>query len=139
MFKRFIILLPPLLLVTVALNQFRLVSSESLSPWSGGGFGMFASADSPGSRHLHVYVHNEAARKEIAFPASLETQLLRAATLPSRYRLEQLASALVQAEPESAFKWDEIVVEVWVNEYQPDTLMPLASLLREERFVFSSF
>lgn len=137
--KRFVILVPPLLLVVVALNQFRLFATESLSPWSGGGFGMFASTDSPGSRHLHVYVHNEGARKEISFPAALETQLLRATTLPSRYRLEQLAREVVIAESGSAFRWDEIVVEVWATRYQPDTLMPLAGLLRQERFVFSSF
>ena len=137
--KRFIILLPPLLLVAVALNQLRLSATESLSPWSGGGFGMFASTDSPGSRHLHVYVHNAGVRKEIAFPASLQTQVLRATTLPSRYRLEQLARAVAVAESGSSFSWDEIVVEVWANDYQPDTLMPLAGLLREERFVFSSF
>ena len=35
----------PLLLIAVALRQIILVQTAGLSPWHGGGFGMFASID----------------------------------------------------------------------------------------------
>jgi hypothetical protein len=128
--------LPIVLLIAVALNQFRLVATESLSPWSGGGFGMFASTDSPGSRHLHVFVQNNDIRKEISFPRSLEDELLRAQTLPSHSRLAMIADAVTQLESSAPVVWDEIVVEVWLTNYQPDTLAPLAELLRRDCFDF---
>jgi hypothetical protein len=40
-----LMLLPVLVLIVVALNQARLHSSEGLSSWRGGGFGMFATVD----------------------------------------------------------------------------------------------
>ncbi len=39
-------LLPPLCLIGVALVQLGLASAASLSPWLGGGFGMFSTTDS---------------------------------------------------------------------------------------------
>jgi hypothetical protein len=48
-------LLPVLLLLCVALHQLRLVYTTDLSPWSGGGFGMFSTTDAPSDRHLYIY------------------------------------------------------------------------------------
>ena len=131
--KPFLGRLPVLLLIVVGLNQLRLTQSEYLSAWSGGGFGMFASVDSPGSRHLHVFLDNESIRREVAFPASMDTRLRRALVLPSHGRLQQLAAAALDQHGDSAIRWDEVVVEVWRNDYDPQTLRPRAVLLRQER------
>jgi len=39
--------LPSLLCIGIALTQRVLASTENLSPWLGGGFGMFSGIDSP--------------------------------------------------------------------------------------------
>ncbi len=44
----------PLLLIIVALRQIFLVSTTKLSPWKGGGFGMFSSIDKPSKRVIEV-------------------------------------------------------------------------------------
>lgn len=46
--------LPAVALCVIACNQIRLAKSSTLSPWKGGGFGMFATQDSPGARFIHV-------------------------------------------------------------------------------------
>lgn len=131
--RRYLGRLPVALLIVVALNQLRLVQSDHLSPWSGGGFGMFASVDSPGSRHLHIFLENDSVRQEVAFPASMDTQLRRALVLPGSARLQQLAAAALDQHRDSAIRWDDVTVEVWRNDYDPVTLLPRAVPLRQER------
>ena len=53
--RRWLWFLPSALLILVAVNQVWLAYSEDLSPWKGGGFGMFASTDTSGARHLHPW------------------------------------------------------------------------------------
>lgn len=125
--------LPILLMVAVALNQLRLVATDHLVPWSGGGFGMFASVDTPGSRHLHVFLENDSVRREVAFPAHLQRDVRRALVLPTTARLQQLADAALEQHANSAIAWNEVVVEVWRTEFDPQTLLPQARLLRLER------
>ena len=43
---------PAALLVTVALGQIVLARTVDLSPWKGGGFGMFATLDGTASRYV---------------------------------------------------------------------------------------
>lgn len=45
---------PSLLLIVIAGLQLFLVAHFNLSPWKGGGFGMFASIDSPGMRVVYA-------------------------------------------------------------------------------------
>lgn len=44
--------IPAIVLTLVAFNQIYWASTKNLSPWKGGGFGMFATIDSAGSRLL---------------------------------------------------------------------------------------
>lgn len=126
--------LPALLLVLVAANQFRLAHGENLSPWSGGGFGMFSSTDAPNNRHLHAFVQNEGIRREVAVPARLEVAVRRATTLPTRRRLEKLGEELASLEAGGRIRWDEIELQVWALTYDPDTLLPEGRLVKRERF-----
>ena len=53
--------LPAIVLVVVALNQLRLAHTHQLSPWSGGGFGMFSLAHAiRGGRVMVVEVSQKA-------------------------------------------------------------------------------
>jgi ferric-dicitrate binding protein FerR (iron transport regulator) len=99
---------------------------------------MFSSTDSPGNRHLHAVVQNEAARREVAIPAHLEEAALRATTLPTRARLSALASQLALLEAGGTFTWDEVVIQVWSADYDARDLMPSGVLLRSERFDIAS-
>ena len=126
--------LPAALLVLVAANQFRLAHTEDISPWSGGGFGMFSSTDAPNNRHLHAFVQNEGIRREIAAPADMEVTVRRATTLPTRRRLEKLGEELAALESGGRIRWDEIELQVWALTYDPDTLLPGGRLVKRERF-----
>lgn len=130
--------LPAALLTLVATNQLRLAATEGLSPWSGGGFGMFSSTDSPGQRHLHAFVQNAGIRREVALPADLAETVRRATTLPSRRRLSGLAAELAELESRGSVRWDEIDLQVWAIDHDPRTLVPRGRLVRIERFDLDS-
>lgn len=126
--------LPAALLIVVAANQLRLAMTESLSPWSGGGFGMFSSTDSPGHRHLHAFVLNEAIKREVLIPSDLRENVRRATTLPSRLRLGSLAAELASLESRGIIRWDEVELQVWAVDYESGSLAPSGRLVRKERF-----
>ncbi len=46
----------PILLVLVALSQFGRAAMQDISPWKGGGFGMFSTVDRPSGRTLALYL-----------------------------------------------------------------------------------
>lgn len=51
---RILVLIVPVVLVVVALNQVRLATTQDLVAWKGGGFGMFATVDAPDHRVVRV-------------------------------------------------------------------------------------
>ena len=126
--------LPAVLLVLVALNQQRLAHTASLSPWSGGGFGMFSSTDSPAARHLHVFLETEGIRRELEIPRQLAQEARRATTLPTRARLERFAETLTSEQDLGTIAWQYVDVQVWGLSYDPDSLTPNGVLLARERF-----
>ena len=52
-------LIAPLCLTMIAIGQIRNARSSNLSPWKGGGFGMFSNVDRPAVRFLHIYLITE--------------------------------------------------------------------------------
>jgi hypothetical protein len=87
----------PLLLFIIACTQIYLVSVWSLSPWKGGGFGMFSTIDSPSARFLRLYLID--GKKEIAIP--VPDKLRRAAvdlcTFPTRPATLAVAEKIARA------------------------------------------
>ncbi len=120
--------LPLACLLLIALNQLRLVANEDLSPWSGGGFGMFSTTD---DRHLHAYVLTPGLRRELKLPAALENALQRALALPGEGQLSTLAALLDQRLP--AASKGTIEIQVWANSYRRSDLRPHGQLLRSYR------
>jgi hypothetical protein len=123
--------LPVFLLVLVALNQQRLAHTSDLSPWSGGGFGMFSTTDAPTDRHLHIYELNPSLRRELWLPEGLEDEGRRALALPSEHRLRKLtelirASMALPAET-------SIEIHIWARRYSPEDLRPESYLLGHYR------
>ena len=84
----------PGLLLLVAAVHFVLVFSRDLSPWKGGGFGMFSTVDSPGARYLKAYLVFEHGEMQIDIPRRLKREARLVRTLPSVENLDTLAKRL---------------------------------------------
>lgn len=125
--------LPALLLVAVALVQLALAHTASLSPWSGGGFGMFSSTDSWSRRHLHAWAMRPGLQTELALPPELDESVRRALALPDGPQLRALAASLAQMEREhgdpDAAPLEAIALQVWRVHYDAETLAPSGELL----------
>lgn len=120
--------LPALLLVAVAIAQIVAAKTGPLSPWLGGGFGMFATTDAPTRRHLHAVALRAGMRQEIDIPRRLGREVRAAVGLPSERRLTAIARELEAALREDgdtrAAPLEEIAVTVFRVHYDRDTLAP---------------
>jgi hypothetical protein len=87
---------PPLLLCAIACLQIYLAMTKSLSPWKGGGFGMFSTVDSPDARFLRIYLINGSQETPVLVPDSLKVLGREAQTIPSQALLSRLAERMAQ-------------------------------------------
>ena len=113
MTRRLAIALPAALLLTIALTQMTLARTADLSPWKGGGFGMFASVDGLPFRWVRLYVSAPARSEELALPPSLEDQAHRVVTWPHRRAIEGLARAVIAREQRNQRPVETVRVEIW--------------------------
>ncbi|MEO0457760.1 MAG: hypothetical protein AAF152_14445 [Cyanobacteria bacterium P01_A01_bin.114] len=93
----------PLLLITVALRQIALAHTAALSPWHGGGFGMFASIDRDERRIVEVQATDCNAQViDVALIPSDEllddAALTHLRTVPSKTLLTQTAQRILASE-----------------------------------------
>lgn len=122
-------LVPPVLLVGVALVQIALAHTRDLSPWLGGGFGMFATTDGRDWRHVHVTAERPGLVRDVPIPASLYDLSRRARAEPTRARLRALALRAADAEGVRTVSTFRIVL--WRTRFEPRTLTPSSHALRE--------
>ena len=87
----------PLLLCAVACLQIYVALTKTLSPWKGGGFGMFSTVDSPDARFLRIYLINGSDETAVILPDSLKTLGREAQTIPSEALLSELGQRMAQA------------------------------------------
>lgn len=111
--RRAAIVLPTLLLLSVAGAQMVLARTTLLSPWKGGGFGMFAAVDGLPFRWLRIYVTAPERSEELAIPVSLQDQAHRAATWPRERSLRGVAQAVLDREHRRSRPADTVRIEVW--------------------------
>lgn len=99
--------IPAVLLVAVAVCQVTAARTNTLSPWKGGGFGMFASIDSPISRTLAIHgtrVDGRPVRIRVPFgrfrqPVEFSSQFVsEQLVFPSSDQLAALGRAVLHAE-----------------------------------------
>ena len=124
--SRWLALVAPALLIAVACAQIGLTWTAGLSPWLGGGFGMFSTSDDRGHRHLHVIEESPGVLADIHVPEELHDLARRVLALPTRPRLERLARAIRTHSPSEA----DLRLEVWRTRYDRRTLRPSSHLLR---------
>jgi hypothetical protein len=127
-------LLPAAVLLVVASMQVVLTHTSGLSPWKGGGFGMFSTSDDAGHRQLRIFVSAPGRSEELAIPPSLEDDAGRAAVLPSDARLSRLAQRVADRERRHQRPVDTVRIETWRTVYAKGTLLATRQLLREFRW-----
>jgi hypothetical protein len=123
--------LPVALLLAVAGAQVTLARSAGLSPWKGGGFGMFSTTDDAGRRHVRVFVSAPERSEELAVPPSLDDLARRAAVLPSDAALARLARGIAARERRYQRSVDAVRIETWRIDYAPGTLAATSHRMRE--------
>ena len=87
----------PALLAAVALVQAGQTARLDLSPWKGGGFGMFSTVDAPKARFLRLYLETPGGEVPVPPPAELARSFRAVQTLPTDRRLARLAARLAAA------------------------------------------
>ena len=122
--------LPIAILVGVALSQIVLAQRADLSPWSGGGFGMFSTTDAGARRHLHVFVLRPGLERELPTPLELEELARRARALPTARNLRALAYEMAKLPTPDPGSPTGVRVEVWRTRFDPETLIPSSHILR---------
>lgn len=126
--RRCAYVLPGLVLVAIAGNQIRLAYTADLTPWKGGGFGMFASADRGVMRLIRIVAIARNGRERSLRPGrALREPILAAKLFPSEQRLTAVAEAVAARLPESGAAPEAIRVEFWKHEFDGDSaqLRPL--------------
>jgi hypothetical protein len=124
-------LLPVGLLLAVACAQVTFAKAAGLSPWKGGGFGMFSTTDDSGRRRVRVFVSAPDRSEEIAITPSLEDAAVRAAVLPSDGRLTRLARRAIERERRYHRSVQTVRIEAWRIVYAPGTLAATPNLTRD--------
>jgi hypothetical protein len=101
--------LPGVALVLLACVQVGLVFVADLSPWKGGGFGMFSTNDHGSFRSVRVFAEEAAGERRLGVPSDRLQALFRVRELPDEAALRAFARSLAPEAPDAA----AIRVEVW--------------------------
>lgn len=88
--------LSPCVLATVALVQIAIALQTPLSPWKGGGFGMFSDIQQPANRSVLAWVRINGKVSPARIPSWLERQEKAIWAMPTPERLAVLAEMLAQ-------------------------------------------
>jgi len=114
----------------VALAQIALALGAQLSPWLGGGFGMFASTDGWGRREVQAVAVRQGLRRTLEPMNDAPGASRRAAALPSDGHLHALARELAVLPSRDEAPLHAIEIRVWGVEFERETLAPRRVLLR---------
>ena len=116
--------LPIYLLIVVAIVQLILAHTKDLSPWKGGGFGMFSTVDYPSARKLRVYVISESSPKFHVHHKKYKNLEKSFRTLPTKKRFDEIAQRIAQIvtldhkTPKDA---RFLIVQYWKHSYSSET------------------
>ncbi len=110
----------PLLLVALALAQIAGFYGYGLSPWKGGGFGMFSTNDHGGFRSVRVIELAPTGERRVELPQAHERLVRHTREAPHAGNLLQLAEAIRAGAPGLG----ALRIEVWRTEFAADDLAP---------------
>jgi hypothetical protein len=108
------------LLVAIAVHQVAATRYGDLTPWLGGGFGMFSTIDTPGNRAVSIRVFEPGIVREIYdLPASFSALTEGALAFPTQTRLNDLARRVAEHLRNRGRTFDAVEVTVWRDRPQP--------------------
>ena len=113
-------LVAPVLLVVVAGSQIGLAKTVGMTPWKGGGFGMFSTLDHGAYRGVDVVIEAPDRSEAQDIPPSLEELAARAATCPSDWLLRHLAEGIAARERRYERPVTTVRLTVWRTEFESD-------------------
>jgi hypothetical protein len=135
---RLLATIPVLILLVVAGIQIYLARSAYLTPWKGGGFGMFSTTDGIASRYLRVYVTGPQRSEELLLKGKLEELAARVQMFPGDYQLKKLAKEILRDQHSKKLPADTVHIEVFRAEYDKRTLRASLRTIREYTFTDKS-
>lgn len=117
-----------MLLCLVAGVQIYLVKAQDLTPWKGGGFGMFSTNDD-GFRRIEVRVEEPGGEREIDVTRDL--RVVRVAAHPTERRLTSVGRKIGEVQRARGADVRRVRVAVWRKDFAPGTMAPLQVPIRE--------
>jgi hypothetical protein len=121
---------PAALMIAVASAQIALAFTADLTPWKGGGFGMFATLDHGAFRGVDIVVEAPGRSETLDIPPSLERLAARAASFPADWLLQRLAREVAAREQRHSRPVTTVKLSVWRTEFNPATLLATERTLR---------
>ncbi len=109
------------LLLAVAAVQIPLAEGWLLTPWRGGGFGMFSTLDSSAFRPVRVYAEGDGWERRLVLPESLDGPTYALACLPTDQRMRALARRVAARLRPGGRTVRALRVEVWRSAFDADT------------------
>ena len=128
---KFLAFIPTFLLIVVACVQIYLARTANLTPWKGGGFGMFSTTDGNANRYLRVYITGPQRSEEILIKPSLEDLAMRAQMYPGNSQLEKLAKSILKDQQKKNLPAQSVRIEVWRIQYDKQMLKPTTKVIHE--------
>ena len=113
---------PALLLVAVAIVQIGLSERVGLTPWKGGGFGMFSTLDHSGFRRIDVVIDAPDRSEHLEIAPSLQLEAARATALPVDWLLRDLAAGIAARERRQDRAVSRVTLSVWSADFDRTTL-----------------
>ena len=123
--------IPVVLLLVVAAIQINLALTEDLTPWKGGGFGMFSTTDGNMFRTLRVFVSAPQRSEELLLRGNLDDLAVAAEMFPSDWFLEKLAKGILKDQQKRDLPVNKIEIDVWRLEFDKNTLQPRGKIIRK--------
>lgn len=103
--QRLAVAIPLAACLLIAARQHLLAHDAGLSPWRGGGFGMFATVDSPDARFVRAFLLNDRVDCPIELPDHLDNFETRLATVATPAVLEAFARTL------ASIRWRDLMAD----------------------------
>jgi hypothetical protein len=123
-------LIPVGLLLCIAGIQIFLAKNSYLTPWKGGGFGMFSTTDGNMFRSLRVFVSAPNRSEELLLKGKLEDLASKVQMFPNDSMLKTLAMTVMKDQQKKNLPADRIEIDVWRVEYDKGTIFPRAKIMR---------
>ena len=124
------VMIPSAVMIAVASVQIVLTQSANLTPWKGGGFGMFSTLDHAAFRGVDIVVEAPGRSEALEIPPSLQVLAIRAVSFPSEALLVRLGHAIAARERRHSRPVTNVKLTVWRTDFSSATLQATERTLR---------